>query len=299
MSSATTPTGKCQSLPVDILLIILDNLDKSDIVTMCRLNKLCCALAQPILFRDIRIQFDEEIPYKGYRIKYDREITLCVTLSQSPHLARCVRSFSVKVIDGSMRLVTKIVETLEFLPSLRHLGLNVYYGFNHLLSGRTFTFKLESFSFHLPHDTHLRDFLNSQPSLTSVDIRFRERWNFPRELERKCLPNLTRVTTHFTDAEKIICGRPVSEITCIGEYDSKHITLDFFALSTAPIRKLTIDYYLLCFGAKPEQLRALFPSLAHLTLTSLFKFSDMMLVRVSLRIFIRLFKYVIGNPRLW
>src|SRR6202034_760263 len=47
-------------IPVDIMLEILDNLDKSDIATMCRLNKLCCALAQPVLFRDIRFQFSDK-----------------------------------------------------------------------------------------------------------------------------------------------------------------------------------------------------------------------------------------------
>jgi len=197
----------------------------------------------------------------------------------------------------SIHLGPKIAETLEFLPSLRHLGLNVYFNFTHLLYGRTFSFKLESFSFYLSYDTHLQNFLNSQPSLTTVDFRFHQPSKFylPRmEFERKCLPNLTRVTTYFIDAEEIIRGRPVSEITCIGELDvERNITLDFFSLSTAPIRKLTIDYDFLYQGAKPGQLRALFPSLAHLTLTGCHRFS--VSVRVSLCLFIRLFKYVIAR----
>jgi hypothetical protein len=297
MSSATTPTGKSQ-IPVDIMLIILDNLDKSDLATMCRLNKLCCALAQPILFRDIRIQFHETVdPDKGLTIKHDRGFALCETLSQSPYLARCVRSFSVRVFEKSMRFQTKIAKTLEFMPSIRHLGLNVHTDFNHLLKGRTFSFKLESFSFYLSYDKYLKNFLNSQPSLTTVDICLRDNSKFQYspslEFEKKCMPNLTRVTTHFIDVEKIIRGRPVSEITCIGGpgFSFRHdITLDFFALSTAPIRKLTIDYGFLYHGAKPGQLQALFPSLAHLTLTSYFRFSDMMSVRVFLRLFIRLFR---------
>jgi hypothetical protein len=70
--------------------------------------------------------------------------------------------------------VTKIAETLECLPSLRHLGLSIYKDFPHLLNGRTFSFKLASLSFYLSNDTQLQDFLNSQPSLTTVDICFRE-----------------------------------------------------------------------------------------------------------------------------
>ena len=279
-----TPTGRSQ-IPVDILLDILDNLNKSDLATMCRLNKLCCALIQPILFRDIRIQFHESKDFDK------RGFALCETLSQSPHLARCVRSFSVRIYEILMPFGAKVVETLEFLPSLRHLGLNVHNDFTGQLNGRTFSFKLESFSFYLPYDTDLRNFLNSQPSLTTVNIRFHDPRVFQNpsrlEFERKILPNLTRVTTYITDAEEIIRGRPVSEITCKGQ--PYNITLDFFALSTAPIQKLTIHYNVLYHRAKPGQLRALFPSLAHLTLTGCLRFS--VSVRVSLRLFIRLFDY--------
>jgi hypothetical protein len=294
-------------IPVDIMLEILDNLDKSDLATMCRLNKLCCALAQPVLFRDVRFQFSDKSEF-GLLRNHAREYALWRRLSQSPHLAKYVRLFSVKVSIMSIHLGPRIAETLEFLPSLRHLGLIVYddftnYIYNHLLKGRTFSFKLESLTLHLPNGgTHLRDFLNSQPSLTTVSIRFfifRTYVDSRMELERKCLPNLTRVTTSFLYAEEIIRGRPVSEITCIGERGVEYnITLDFFALSTAPIRKLTIEFDFLHNGAKPGQLRVLFPSLAHLTLTSCCQFSDMISVRVSLRPLIKLFKYVIARPRL-
>jgi hypothetical protein len=289
--SVTTPTGKSQ-IPVDIMLIILDNLDKSDIATICRLNKICCAFSQPVLFRDIRIQFHEID--RRLSIKHDLGFALCETLSQSRHLARCVRSLSVRIYDKDMQFATRIAETLEFLPSLRHLGLRTYRDFTRLLNGRTFSFKLESLTFY-SYDIRLQNFLNSQPSLTTVDIGFRK--YSPRlEFETKCLPNLTRVTADFIDAEEIIRGRPVSEITCVGEPDVQYnITLDFFALSTAPIRKLIIDYGFLYKGAKPGQLRELFPSLTHLILTSQFRFLDMMSVRVSLRPLIRLFKYVIAR----
>jgi hypothetical protein len=301
MSSATTPTGRSQ-IPVDIMLIILDNLDKSDLATMCRLNKICCASSQPVLFRDIRIQYYQGDEFnERLSIRPDRGFALCWILSQSPHLARCVRSFFVMVYEISMCFGEKIAETLEFLPSLRHLGLNVYNDFIHQLNGRTFSFKLKSFSFY-SYDIRLQNFLNSQPSLTTIDIRLHDPRHLrylPRlEFERKCMPNLTRVTTHIfsTDAEEIIRGRPVSEITCIGQPNIHHnITLGFFALSTAPIRKLTIDFEPLYYGEKPGQLRELFPSLTHLTLTSPFEFPYMILMRVSLCLLIRLYKHVIAR----
>jgi hypothetical protein len=253
------------------MLIILDNLDKSDLATMCRLNKIYCAFSQPVLFRDIRIQFHERDEFdERLSTKHDPGFALCETLSQSPHLARCVRSFSVRVYEVYTHFRIRIAETLEFLPSLRHLGLNIYPNFTHELNGRTFSFKLESFSFY-SCDKYLKKLINCQPSLTTVAIGFDDPRTFEYSsrlaLERECMPNLTRVTTDFIDAEEIIRGRPVSEITCIGEPNNRYnITLDFFALSTAPIRKLTIDFEFLYYGTKPGQLRELFPSLAHLTL---------------------------------
>jgi hypothetical protein len=54
------------SIPVDILLLILDHVDKADLLTICLLNKICCSCSQDVLYRNIRIDGD------GYDSKFER-----------------------------------------------------------------------------------------------------------------------------------------------------------------------------------------------------------------------------------
>src|ERR1700728_1428474 len=70
------------NLPVDVLQIILEDVDKADLLTLCRVNKVCCSCSQDILYRNI-------LANSHFRSK------VCRTLAQSTHLARRVRSFSV------------------------------------------------------------------------------------------------------------------------------------------------------------------------------------------------------------
>src|ERR1700728_2319370 len=71
------------SIPIDILLLILDNVDKADLLTICLLNKTCCSCSQGVLYRDIKI----DTPHAGTQV--------CRTLAQSTDLARRVRSFEI------------------------------------------------------------------------------------------------------------------------------------------------------------------------------------------------------------
>src|ERR1700728_1836555 len=72
------------SIPIDVLRLILEHVDKPNLAKICRLNKICCSCSQDVLYRDIRI-------YKP------REHTrVCRTLAQSTHLARRVRSFDIR-----------------------------------------------------------------------------------------------------------------------------------------------------------------------------------------------------------
>src|ERR1700733_12534021 len=81
--SETVSSYPYNSIPIDILRIILDHLNKADLVTICLLNKVCCSCAQDVLYRDVKSS-----SHKSYR-----------TLSTSPHLARRVRMFSFSIYD--------------------------------------------------------------------------------------------------------------------------------------------------------------------------------------------------------
>src|ERR1700728_772249 len=96
------------NLPVDVLVMILKNLDKADLITMCRVNKVCCSFSQDILYRDIVIH-------------YGHLFQVCRTLAHSTHLARCVRSFDMLTLDSTMESnqVDYLATALRNMSSLR------------------------------------------------------------------------------------------------------------------------------------------------------------------------------------
>src|SRR3984893_2547072 len=71
------------SISIDILRLILDHVNKADLLTICLLNKICCSCSQDVLYRYIKI----DQLRKGTQV--------CHTLAQSTHLARRVRSFDI------------------------------------------------------------------------------------------------------------------------------------------------------------------------------------------------------------
>ena len=144
------------------------------------------------------------------------------------------------------------------MTSLRKLALFIGGG-SDILDGCTF--KLETLSGDFIHDKSFRKFLNSQSSLTNLNI-FRERDDFS-DLEATRLPNLTLVTAPFSSLTYLIPGRPVSEVVSLAFADDGISDLSFFTLSTSPILKLAIQY----FGLYPKSthlLASIFPSLTHL-----------------------------------
>jgi hypothetical protein len=221
---------------------------------MCLLNKVCCSCAQDVLYRDM-----ESVRYKAYW-----------TLSTSPHLARRVRLFSFAARNPrSMINATPVnyvnaplATALRNMTSLRKLALFIG-GDSDILD--ECTFKLETLSCDFTHGESFRKFLNSQPSLTSVDL-MRQHHDFS-DLEAACLPNLTQVIAHFSSLTYLIPGRPVSEVMSLGRADDGFSDLNFFTLSTSPILKLAIDYFYL-YPKSAHLLASIFPSLTHFTLVT-------------------------------
>ena len=236
-------------LSIDVLQMILDNVDEAALVAVCQVNKVCCSCSQDILYRNIIVDTDDRLQ-------------VCLTLAKSTHLARRVRSFVVTaVVCYSPKKMAKALRNMSSLHSLTLHSQPSY-----ILDGCTF--KLDSFTYHRQYDNHLKKFLDSQPSLTHLELlsSFTAR-TVTVEFKASFLPNLTRVSTWFSWLPLIIPGRPVNEVNAffedfISEYP---VNLDFFTLSTAPIRRLAIFYCYL--HTTPEQLLAsIFPSLVHLTI---------------------------------
>jgi hypothetical protein len=224
---------------------------------MCRVNKVCCSFSQDILYRNL-FSFHNN-PHLIWR-----------TLAHSTHLARRVRSFLVLPPDWSMESnrVDDLATALRNMSSLRKLNLTLDDKYSDILDGCTF--KLDSFLFSFRCDEYLLNFLNSQPSLTHVGMSIFK----PVELDGStvfdatCLPNLTRVSAQVAWLRRLIPGRPVSEVVVSGYpvIDRDFIDSNFFALSTTPIRKLTITQSFI-YNKPAEFLASIFPSLVHLSIT--------------------------------
>ena len=222
------------SIPVDVLREILEHVDKNDLATLCRVNKICCACSQDVLYREI---------YRGYE-------HVVQTLAKSTDLARRVRSFTIACECPELAMA------LRNMSSLRSLDLvdsDVS-----ILDGCTF--KLDSFETTIPYSESLQQFLYSQPSLTNLTI-----WRDCKPLspfDERCLPNLTRVMARPSFLGIIIPGRPVREVSVLSPYALDSTDSSFFTLSATPIQKLRIDYEML-YPKPVSLLVSIFPSLVH------------------------------------
>jgi len=230
-------------IPVDVLLNILDHVDTAGLATMCRVSKICCSCSQDVLYRDIEVNTRRVLQ----------------TLAQSTHLARRVRSFE-SCYDGP-----DLAMALRNMTSLRILKLPKKFDVD-TLDGCTF--KLDTLDCYCLHNGSLRKFLSSQPSLRDVKFPIDADSTELSSLEATCLPNLTRINATFDQLPYLIPGRPLNEvISSDGCTCKKHsIDLSFFALSTTPIQKLTIDYSFI-HPTPIHLLESFLPSLIHFTLS--------------------------------
>jgi F-box-like len=232
------------SIPVEVLLNILDYANKADLATVSRVNKICCSCAQDILYRDIVVSSRRHVIYR--------------TLARSTHLATRVRSFSTYII------APRLSKALQNMSSLRSLKLCLIGSASGLLD--ECTFKLELFCCAFPYDESLRNFLNSQQSLTSITFFTPLTDDGGRSmLEAVCLPNITQVTAAPSVLPYLIRGRPVSEVTFLGSCYQGPTDLGFLALSNVPIQKLSVNYSYL-YPGPGWLLASAFPSLTHLTM---------------------------------
>src|ERR1700728_2579234 len=139
-------------IPVDVLLNILDYVDKAGLAAMCRVNQICCSCSQDVLYRDI---------YVGN----SRVSRVHQTLAQSTHLARRVRSFDSSYGRGDSYLAM----ALRNMTSLRILKVASAYD-SDFFEGCTF--KLDSFECEYwdSYSKSFTEFLSSQPSLKFVTL---------------------------------------------------------------------------------------------------------------------------------
>jgi hypothetical protein len=257
------------SIPVDVLLAILEHVSKADLVTLCQVNKICCSCSQDVLYRNISVRIPES--------------HVIQILARSTDLAKRVRSFEMYYSQSDRELSV----ALKNMTSLRHLALLQVFVAPFLdaavLDGCTF--QLDTFRCPFYYNETLRKLLDSQPSLTYV--YFRSGLDVSIPFEQTLLPNLTRVKTDYHQWLPILIpGRPVRSITTyepdpvIDEPVDPDFDSSFFALSTGPLLKLNIP--VLFLYPKPASFfMSTFPFLTHLMLYSygMSQFGESVIVR--------------------
>jgi hypothetical protein len=155
----------------------------------------------------------------------------------------------------------ELAQALQNMTCLRSLTWLDVYDSSNVLDGCIFS--LDTFTCDFPYNESLLKFLQGQPSLR--EAHFLTPYSYPKllDFEPKCLPNLTRITAHYTWLPHIVPGRPVSEVTSIGyPHDGNPVDFSFYALPTVPIQKLEISYFL--FPKSERLFTSNFPSLTHL-----------------------------------
>jgi hypothetical protein len=238
------------SIPVDVLLVILEHADKATLITMCKVNKVCCSCSQDVLYREIRVHRRSE--FRVYQL-----------LAQSTHLARRVRSFKIPYIHDDD--CPNLHGALQNMINLCRLDLG-YSRISNFLEGCTFT--LLSFSCNDAQSQELYQFLLGQPSLTNLSLMTYGNINDWPEFGATFLPNLTRVTAPFSKLSRLITNRHVKEVISIGSaLESDSVDLSFFTLSNSPIQKLKIDYCYL-HPKSGQYLTSIFSSLTFLEITA-------------------------------
>jgi hypothetical protein len=228
------------SIPIDVLLEILGHVRKTDLATLCRVNKIFCSCSRDVLYRMI-----------GRRDK-----RVIRTLARSTDLARRVRSFDVSFPPP------ELATALKNMSSLRRLSLEEF-GDVSILDGCTF--KLDSFYCDFFNSKPLQKFLKSQPSITDLAL-YSHYDPFP-PFDERCLPNLTIVSAEHSWLDVLIPGRPVREVLMFSAANLYSINLSFLTLSTTSIQKLWIDDDML-YPKPVSHLVSIFPSLVHLVVNA-------------------------------
>jgi F-box domain len=227
------------SIPVDVLREILEHVDKNDLATLCRVNKICCSCSQGVLYRAIHT--DSNLVIR--------------TLAQSTDLARRVRSFNIPR-DGP-----GLGTALGNMSSLRRLNIRRITDTS-ILNGCTF--KLDTIMCDPRNSQALKQFLINQPSLTNITLYANPE---PPPLSMRGLPNLTRVAAEHSWLRILIPGRPVTDVDMLEFWPMHTIDLSYFALSTAPINSLKIRYDYI-YPTPESHLVSIFPSIVDLVLVA-------------------------------
>ena len=247
-------------IPVDVMVAILEHVDRSDLPSLCRVNKIVCRYSKDVLYRHVDLSAANVM-------------SACCTICNAPDLASRVTSFSLRGGADVSSYLGVVQDVLAIMTRLRTLKLFIGpHGSWILPEPKACPFRLHSFACGFAYNSELVTFLNGQPELKvisamlcSINANERYRVHFGPTL----FPNLTRLSGPLSLLQKLIVGRPVRDVVTYSD-DRDPTLLDCLSRSTAPngIQRLEIDLKYLR-GVRRTYLASILPGLGYLTVTAL------------------------------
>lgn len=245
-------------LSLDVLLLILEHVNRSDLPALCRLNKTVYPHCRYVLYRDVEVC--------GANV-----MQACTTLYQTPALTEKVHRFSLcerRSIGLVQIMFGLLCDLLLMMPNLRILSLHIGpHGSWILPPPKTVPFKLISFSTGFSYHGDLVQFLHGQTELRTLSL---PAWpeGYRAWFTNKSLPNLTKIFAPLSLVQELIPDRPIADISMKSALSMSGSTgLDCFAKSTAQrgVTRLKFEQSVL-ESVGVEHLSTIVPHLIDLTI---------------------------------
>lgn len=189
------------SLPIELLNAILLHSNNYDLCQVSQSNRLCHAVATPILYQDIELMSPAKI------------VQLCTTLSKQPNIALYVRRFHVsdnltnglEVFLSYYKLLHRALRQMNNLDSLYLLMGGPC---SYVLTGCSF--RLKSFTTACHWDIPLVRWLETQDDITTA--LFCGKFHPDARISSISLPKLQRISASPLILAAVVPNRPVQEV---------------------------------------------------------------------------------------
>lgn len=223
------------ALPIEILELTLQQLERKDIPSVLRTNGTFYDIAVRILYRSI--------PY----LPVARSIACLKILKHNPTLATLVHDLSIdwsnyRVTGNLLRLLRSVLQQLNHLQSL---SLELSPVDNHGTHAWVFEdapFSLHAFTTSSRCDDVLASVLERQPCIRDLSLRGYQT-NVPFTLTSSALPRLESLRCTHAGAgvvAEVIRGRPVGTMSISLYADEGFEALDTLLLARSSLRRLTL-----------------------------------------------------------
>ncbi|KAH9999426.1 hypothetical protein BJV77DRAFT_939946 [Russula vinacea] len=197
-------------LPIELYHSIASHLCPSDLAALCRTHSLFCPIVQRILYRDLVLS------------SAHHNLSVVVTLSNNPSIARVVRTLSITVHSSAHVLrpfYSALRDALSTMSELTILQLSLDTNVNPswVLTPRTHhvTYPgLHTFKSSFPFDAHVTGFLERTPALNRLELDTAPvSGTAPLPfLSHSAIPRLNHFMGSYQAIKVIVPGRPLESI---------------------------------------------------------------------------------------